>query len=76
MPTPTSESINGVPTLYANSVQSWRDWLEANGRREQSIWLVVYNLHSEVPGVHFQEAIEHGLCYGLRSAPRPRHPSS
>lgn len=58
------ETVEGHPALYADSVQAWRDWLEANGRTSPSIWLIVHHLDSDIPSVHFQEAIEHGLCYG------------
>jgi uncharacterized protein YdeI (YjbR/CyaY-like superfamily) len=57
-------SLDGVPTLYADSVAAWRGWLEAHGRTSGPIWLTVHHLDSSTPSVHFQEAIEHAVCFG------------
>jgi uncharacterized protein YdeI (YjbR/CyaY-like superfamily) len=54
----------GIPTLYARSTEEWRDWLGSNAKREKSVNLIVYHIKSEVPSVHWQEAIEHALCFG------------
>jgi uncharacterized protein YdeI (YjbR/CyaY-like superfamily) len=60
----TNGELDGVPILDARSVAEWRGWLEAQGRTSGPVWLVVRHLDSRTPGVHFQEAIEHAVCFG------------
>jgi uncharacterized protein YdeI (YjbR/CyaY-like superfamily) len=44
------------------TVQEWRAWLDANGRTERSVWLVVGRGGGE--GVDYLAAVEHALCFG------------
>ena len=58
------ETKDGIPTLYASSTAEWRTWLNNNGQREKSVWLIVYHKTSKTPSVHWHDAIEHALCFG------------
>lgn len=53
--------MNDDDALNCAGVDEWRDWLETNGRRERSVWLVV---HREPDGLNLETATEHALCYG------------
>ena len=55
---------DGIPTLYASSLDKWRDWLSKNCQSEKAIWLIVYHKKSKVPSVHWHDAIENALCFG------------
>ena len=50
-----------METLNCADVTEWREWLEANGRSERSVWLVV---HRERTGLNLAAAVEHALCFG------------
>ncbi|WP_427889035.1 YdeI/OmpD-associated family protein [Kribbella sp. GL6] len=50
-----------IEELNCAGVDEWRDWLEANGRRERSVWLVV---HRSADGLDLATAVEHALCFG------------
>lgn len=60
----SKETVESNPTLRAESVKKWRNWLEMNCEKEKIIWLIVFNKSSKVPSVHWHEAIENALCYG------------
>ena len=53
--------MNDDNALLCTGVDEWRGWLEANGWRERSVWLVV---HREVDGLNLEAATEHALCFG------------
>lgn len=59
-----SSTRNEVETLFPASRAKWRDWLETNASAASGVRLVVRHKTSEIPGVHFHEAIEEALCYG------------
>lgn len=50
-----------MESLSCADVSEWRGWLEANGRTERSVWLVV---HREADGLNLAAAVEHALCFG------------
>jgi len=50
-----------METLDCVDANQWRAWLEANGRSERSVWLVV---HREPDGLNLAAAVEHALCFG------------
>ncbi|MGZ0151211.1 YdeI/OmpD-associated family protein [Kribbella sp. WER1] len=50
-----------IDELNCADAGEWRDWLEANGRRERSVWLVV---HRDGDGLDLATAVEHALCFG------------
>jgi uncharacterized protein YdeI (YjbR/CyaY-like superfamily) len=53
-----------VNTFSASTAISWRAWLEQNCRSEREVWLVIHHKNSGKPGVRYDEAIEHALCFG------------
>lgn len=50
--------------VVASSVDVWRAWLERYGRSEREVWLIIPHKNSPTPGLHYDEAVEHALCYG------------
>ncbi len=56
-----AELENAIPM---DSVARWREWLAENGAVKKSVVLIVYHASSKTPSVHWQEAIEHALCFG------------
>lgn len=47
----------------ANS-HEWREWLEQNHDKKQSIWLVCYRKSSDKPTLAWSDAVDEALCFG------------
>lgn len=55
---------NEIEMIYADSRQAWRQWLEANHAKQQSIWLVYYKKKANRPTVSYNDAVDEALCFG------------
>lgn len=55
---------NELEMIYADSRQAWRQWLEANHAKQQSIWLVYYKKKANRPTVSYNDAVDEALCFG------------
>jgi uncharacterized protein YdeI (YjbR/CyaY-like superfamily) len=53
-----------IETICPESRQQWRQWLQENHDRKQSIWLVYYKKKSNMPTVIWSEAVDEALCFG------------
>jgi uncharacterized protein YdeI (YjbR/CyaY-like superfamily) len=53
-----------IETFYPKSRQEWRDWLQVNHDKKQSIWLIYYKKKSNKPTVIYSEAVDEALCFG------------
>ena len=53
-----------INTFYPKNRQEWRDWLNNNHDKEQSIWLIYYKKKSNIPTVIYSEAVDEALCFG------------
>jgi uncharacterized protein YdeI (YjbR/CyaY-like superfamily) len=53
-----------IETFYARSRQEWRDWLQDNHDKKQSVWLIYYKRKSNFPTVIYSEAVDEALCFG------------
>lgn len=53
-----------VASFYAQNRGAWRNWLQENHEREQSVWLICYKVGSGMPRVSWEEAVEEALCFG------------
>lgn len=51
-------------TFYPKNRQEWRDWLEHNHDKKQSIWLIYYKKKSNVSTVSYSDAVDEALCFG------------
>lgn len=71
------EIKDGVHCFYANSSKLWRRWLEKNGEKESSVWLIIYKKVSGVQSVTYKQAVEEALCFGwIDSKPNKRDEQS
>lgn len=50
--------------LYVHEREDWRDWLQANYRDKQEIWLVLYKKAAAKPSLPYNDAVEEALCFG------------
>lgn len=51
-------------TLYVDSRQKWRKWLQKNYKFEKEIWVVFPRKHTGQPCMAYNDAVEEALCYG------------
>ncbi|QIP15315.1 hypothetical protein G8759_23155 [Spirosoma aureum] len=58
------EMNKGMETVYAETREQWRQWLEKNGQSKTEICLILYNKGSETKSVNYSEAVEEALCFG------------
>src|SRR6185503_14875959 len=53
-----------MKTLRVQSVDQWRDWLDARHASESEVWLVFYKQHTGVASIAYADAIDEALCFG------------
>ncbi len=49
---------------YPKNRAAWRNWLQKNYTTAQNIWVIIYKIASEKPGVTYAEVVEEALCFG------------
>ena len=54
----------GVKTYYAKDRKAWRGWLQKNGEKEKSVWLIIYRKSAAKKSIKYEEAVEDALCFG------------
>ncbi|MBC7568412.1 MAG: YdeI/OmpD-associated family protein [Spirosoma sp.] len=65
-----------IETFHPRSRQEWREWLQDNHDKKQSIWLIYYKKKSNIPTVIYSEAVDEALCFGWidsKSKPLDEH---
>lgn len=64
-----------LETFSPKSRQEWRDWLQENHDKKQSIWLIYYKKESKQPSVIYSDAVDEALCFGwIDSKSKPMDP--
>lgn len=53
-----------IETFYPKNRQEWREWLQDNHDKKQSVWLIYYKKKSNIPTVVYSEAVDEALCFG------------
>jgi len=53
-----------LETYYPRNRQEWREWLQENHDKKQSVWLIYYKKKSNTPTVAYSEAVDEALCFG------------
>jgi uncharacterized protein YdeI (YjbR/CyaY-like superfamily) len=53
-----------IQTFYPKSRSEWREWLQQNHDKKQSIWLIYYKQKSNIPTVSYSDAVDEALCFG------------
>jgi uncharacterized protein YdeI (YjbR/CyaY-like superfamily) len=53
-----------IETFYPKGRQEWREWLQINHDKKQSVWLIYYKKKSKIPTVTYSEAVDEALCFG------------
>ncbi|HRP34119.1 MAG TPA: hypothetical protein PKV73_19615 [Agriterribacter sp.] len=58
------ETKDGRIAISARTRGEWRDWLEKNGEKENSVWLILFHKKTGRQSVQLTEATEEALCFG------------
>ena len=53
-----------IATFYASGRQKWRQWLQKNHAKEQSVWLLCYKKEAKQPTISWSDAVDEALCFG------------
>jgi uncharacterized protein YdeI (YjbR/CyaY-like superfamily) len=53
-----------LETFYPKSRNEWREWLQDNHDKKQSIWLIYFKKKSNIPTVSYSDAVDEALCFG------------
>ncbi len=53
-----------LETFSPKSRQEWRDWLQENHDKKQSIWLIYFKKESKQSSVVYNDAVDEALCFG------------
>src|SRR5262245_59776325 len=53
-----------MKTLRVETLDQWRDWLDAHHASESEIWLVVYKQRTGVASIDYKDALDEALCFG------------
>lgn len=53
-----------LETFYPKSRKEWRNWLQKNHIKKQSVWLIYNKKKSNIPSVMYSEAVDEALCFG------------
>ena len=70
-------TYKGFPIFYADSPETWRNYLAENHDQLQNTWLILQKKDSPLPGPTYEEARAEALCYGwIDSKPNKRDDDS
>lgn len=53
-----------LSTFYPKDRAEWRQWLQKNHFKENSVWLIYYKRQSKISTISYSEAVDEALCFG------------
>lgn len=54
----------GLPVVYPQSIEEWRNWLEKYHNSVKSIWVLMFKKSTGIPSITYNEALDEALCFG------------
>ncbi|MCE6991973.1 YdeI family protein [Dyadobacter sp. CY323] len=61
-----------IKTFCPANKQEWREWLEKNHDKEQSVWLIYYKKKANADRLTWSDSVDEALCFGwIDSLARP-----
>lgn len=51
-------------TFYPKNRKEWRQWLQKNHAKKNSVWLICYKKKANTPTISWSDAVEEALCFG------------
>lgn len=57
-------AIDDVETFHPATVKQWRQWLQKNHNKKNSVWLIQYKKNTNAPTISWSEAVDEALCFG------------
>jgi uncharacterized protein YdeI (YjbR/CyaY-like superfamily) len=61
---PKDKMEKEIETFYPRTRQEWRNWLQDNHDKKQSVWLIYYKKKSNVSTILYSDAVDEALCFG------------
>ena len=61
---PKDKMEKEIETFYPRTRQEWRNWLQDNHAKKQSVWLIYYKKKSNVSTILYSDAVDEALCFG------------
>lgn len=58
------ETFKNIKTFYPKTRAQWRNWLQKNHEKENSVYVIMYNKKSGKPSVGYEAGVEEALCFG------------
>lgn len=55
---------NEIETFCPASQQEWRQWLQENHDKKQSVWLIYYKMKTGMRTLSWSDAVDEALCFG------------
>lgn len=55
---------NEIATFCPASQQEWRQWLQENHDKKQSVWLIYYKMKTGMRTLSWSDAVDEALCFG------------
>jgi uncharacterized protein YdeI (YjbR/CyaY-like superfamily) len=55
---------NNIETICPKSREQWRQWLQENHDRKQSVWLIFYKMKANLLTMNWSDAVDEALCFG------------
>ncbi len=56
--------MKDTESFYPQSQQDWREWLQENHDKKQSVWLICYKKQTGIPTLSWSDAVDEALCFG------------
>jgi uncharacterized protein YdeI (YjbR/CyaY-like superfamily) len=53
-----------IEMFCPTNTEDWRDWLINNHEIKESVWMVYYKKHANMPTVNWTQAVDEALCFG------------
>jgi uncharacterized protein YdeI (YjbR/CyaY-like superfamily) len=61
---PKDKMEKEIETFYPRTRQEWRNWLQDNHAKKQSVWLIYSKKKSKVSTILYSDAVDEALCFG------------
>lgn len=55
---------NDIETFCPASQKEWRQWLQKNQNKKQSVWLIYYKMKTGKRTLSWSDAVDEALCFG------------
>jgi uncharacterized protein YdeI (YjbR/CyaY-like superfamily) len=58
------QQAKAMKMFLAHTTEQWRAWLVEHHDSETEVWLIFHRLHTGVPSIAYEDALDEALCFG------------